>query len=348
MATRPRSSILVLFDPLSPPRDAPSPDSDKENSAHFTHKRRLVDVGDVTIDDPSLLHDDHLLDDDLSFNDDENDTLTFRQMASATPARLFPQSPPRSNPRTPLADIALDHDSTPIARTKVYRRPVPAAPSSLSRVVDLIPVTVAPQDSPLASVINAVNSSGLSFANTPGRPTRLLDEDLGPPQIRISSPDALADSLSAMNLETPIGAPLTETTIPPPPSPPALALSVLPPQSQARLRPNPPKTSSHDPNRSSVDLHSSFHLQLQSTESSFDLLNDKISFFASGSSMDSFLDEDDSFDLDVEEAKMELALQRMRLEEETDTRSIRRQSLPMVISPSRAGMYYSSPLRYTL
>ena len=41
-----------------------------------------------------------------------------------------------------------------------------------------------------------------------------------------------------------------------------------------------------DPRRTSVDLYSSFHLQMQSAEMSFDLLNDKISFL--GGAQDSF------------------------------------------------------------
>lgn len=135
------------------------------------------------------------------------------------------------------------------------------------------------------------------------------------PHITVSSPDSLADSLSTLNLETPTEPPLADTTHP-------LGITLPSPPSASsqphRLRPNPPKTSSHDPKRRSIDLYSSFQLQLQSEDASFDLLNDKISFLASGSGMESFMNAmegDDSFDMDIEEANMELAWEKMKLED---------------------------------
>lgn len=359
--TRPRHSVLNLFDPLAstsiPDRDAPSPDSDKENSsppvadcsmtaAFFGRsykpsqsapgppKRRLIDIGDITVDDASMhmmLTDEEELEE---LNNDENETLTFFRPAS-TPARPVdkvaePATLSTSTPRTPLGELALERDLTPVARTKMYRR---AALPSSSLVAPEIVISPPRGDSSITSVINTVNSSGTSFADfVPTDSNKSLDlipedfnsgtntinpDDSQMPHITISSPDSLADSLSTLNLETPTGSLLTDTTHPfgiTPPSPSSNTTSSQP----HRLRPNPPKTSSHDPNRRSIDLYSSFQLQLQSEDASFDLLNDKISFLASGSGMDSYMNAmegDDSFDMDIEEANMESALEKMKLED---------------------------------
>jgi hypothetical protein len=57
-----------------------------------------------------------------------------------------------------------------------------------------------------------------------------------------------------------------------------------------------------DPRRESVDLHASFVSQLQSADASFDLLNDRISFFGNDALL-SFGDED--FDLKKEEENLD-------------------------------------------
>lgn len=58
-----------------------------------------------------------------------------------------------------------------------------------------------------------------------------------------------------------------------------------------------------DAHRVSIDLQSSFQLQMQSSDFSFDLVNDKISFLSKES--ESFLREvDDDFDMGLEERKM--------------------------------------------
>lgn len=323
-ATRPRHSVLSLFDPLvDEQRDASSPDSDKENSASFfgrsfkpaspvVLKRRLVDVGDVTLDDASMLMmltDEEELDD---IEDDENDTLIFR-VPTATPARSAP------SPRTPLGEITLE-DDTPVARSKVYKRPPPS--SSLSST----------NDSSISSVINAVNASGISFASPGPKSLPLTSYDLTydheslnatdtasqNPIITISSSDTLSNSLSTLNLNTPIGSLLTDMSRPFETTPPSVPSEGSSSHLLTRLRPNPPSTSSRDHNRHSIDLHSSFQLQLQSEESSFDLLNDKCSFFASTNGADSFLNAmegDDSFDMAIEEANLENALEKLKLED---------------------------------
>jgi len=309
-------------------------------------KRRLIDVGDITMDESSL----HMLqeeeeEEEVDLDDDEDNTLTFRHMAAATPARPWgnttePVTPSSSSPRTPFAELALERVITPVVRTKVYRRQI-LGHSSLSTINSVIP---APEDSALASVINAVNFSGVSFADSSSTKPLLKastyvedalpasgsedtkENELVAPEITISLPDTLSNSMSTLHLATPTGTPLTDTTIPLPisPSQPPPSAQERPLESSSshlvppRLRPNPPNTSSHDPRRTSVDLYSSFNLQLQSPETTFDLLNDKI-LFCGGSAMDSFLNamgEEDSFDMEVEEANMERALERIGEEEE--------------------------------
>lgn len=288
MATRPRNSILNLFDPLTTPtRDAPSPDSDKENSspsaAFFgrTQKqpapvlltRRLVDVGDVTIDDPSMLM--MLTDEDhLEGADDDDDTVTI-SLPKVTPTRsCFAPSP--STTRTPLGELVLERDITPIARTKLYKRPAPltVAPSDFTTTVSDVPFA--------STCVNNQSITSLPFLHINNTP-----------EITISPDARLPDS-------APIISP--------------------PPSSKSFLRPHPSNSSSRDRNRCSIDLHASFQLHLQSEETSFDLLNDKVSFFTSSAGMDSFLnamDADDSFDMAVEEANLERALEKLRLEDNT-------------------------------
>lgn len=70
-----------------------------------------------------------------------------------------------------------------------------------------------------------------------------------------------------------------------------------------------------DPRRFSVDLHSSFSLQMQSSDMSFDLLNDKISILDHGqdsfwSGMGSEDAEDDTMDLARVEMKMKVVAEK--------------------------------------
>ncbi|KAG5647558.1 hypothetical protein DXG03_008911 [Asterophora parasitica] len=346
-ATRPRDSILDLFDPLVsvPLRDAPSPDSDKENAspapqivdcsvteAFFQRtlkqaspvvlKRRLVDVGDTTVDDPSMLamltEEDEL---DDSMCDDENDTLTL-----PPPLPKAAATPPKSTPRTPLGEISFDRDITPIARTKVYRRPPPSTLSSDVVIPESFEVS---NFGPAASPSTSLASYFPLKSPAPANPSLRYDDlhsqkDDAPnspannnemPQITISSIDGLSDSLSTHHLTTP-----TETLLGDTPRPFTSSFSHSSDESPSYLhtglRPNPP--SSQDPNRRSMDLYSSFHLQLQSEEASFDLLNDKISFFTSTIGSDSYLnamEEDESFDLAVEEARLQKAIENIQQEE---------------------------------
>lgn len=348
--SKPRNSLLRLFDPLaSPRRNAPSPDSDKENSSFsffgfpnhpcpvkLTH--RLVDVGDITVQENSI----HLLLDDddqnVPFNNDENNSATPRSTNILSP-----------NPRTPLIELPIEREITPLARSKTYKRS-PLLPSDQPHVIS-------PSHN-ILSVINEVNSSGTSFAS-PSPRSRVLPlprysndstEDILPndpvaPQILVTLADSLRNSVVTLNLETPPGPLLTDATHPfesTPPSPTSEDSSLPLPT----LRHILPNTSSHDANRHSIDLHHSFQLHLQSEETSFDLLNDRVSFFATGSDAESFFG-DDSFDMATEEHNMEKALEKIKAEEKVvkgKTPSPAKQSSPAVHrdSPVAIRMYYFS------
>ncbi|KAG6899778.1 hypothetical protein C0993_006964 [Termitomyces sp. T159_Od127] len=336
---RPRSSILNLFDPLlsqDSSRDAPSPDSDKENCldsdlsffgrpskapSPVKLKRRLVDVGDITIDDPTthpMLTEEDELDDSMCA--DDNDTMTFC-IPAVTPARdttVQKATPSHACPRTPLAELSIDCDMTPIVRTKMYRRNPPSAFTSSDTVLP-----ASSEISSFASVIDAVTASGLSFAGCP-RPSsdcELGNEDqpailgeIETPEVTITPIDEPSNAVSAFSLEV---HPSEKDTLQPGASSPLSESSISIEHPRSTLRLSPPKTPPHDKKRHSIDLATSFHLQLQSEEASFDLLNDKISLFASTSSMDSFLDgmEDDDFDMAAEEAKLQATIDSIQLED---------------------------------
>ncbi|KAF8167716.1 hypothetical protein B0H34DRAFT_803851 [Crassisporium funariophilum] len=345
-ASRPRPSILSLFDPLastSLQERATSPDSDKENNivdVSFFHlrgtpknhalprtlRRRLIDVGDVTMDDFSthaMLTDEDELEQELNSSvaedEDENETLTFRDMAkAATPkwsARNATMHTPNTSPtpRTPLAEISLKDETTPMARKKMYRRQIGPITSKLSQVE--ISTSTHDNSQPVTPSYDAIN-----FTETPCQlysspPSIITHEVPGlkvtddyefqtTPEVSNCSEEALGSSVCTLNLPTPTGILLTETSIPVlilPSSPQSPSdaqssqISPAQPRTRATLSPN---TVSDKSNRLSVDLQSSFQLHLNSSETTFDLLNDKISFFSSRNGLDAFLEnleEDDSF-----------------------------------------------------
>ena len=291
MHPRPRHSVLALFDPLaSPTRDAPSPDSDKENSLSHTTRptplvltRRLIDVGDLTTDDPSslaMLTHEHQLE---GADEDDDDTQSF--VLPATPPR-FPSSP--ATGRTPLGELPVQLHTTPVIRTKLAKCP---------------PVFSRPPSSPSLAASNPT-----LFVSSPlpiSQPHPSTDLPPAPPEIVVTSSTA-DDSSLPLPIDTTNNSCPLDTLSPHPP--PSLASTLRP-----RLKPSTP-----NPNRCSVDLHTSFQLHLQSEETSFDLLNDKISFFTVANAMDSFLnamDEDDSFDMAIEEANLGKALERLKLQD---------------------------------
>ena len=254
--SRPRDSLLNLFDPLfsaqpSTPPSCPSPElgSDKENaplgdspitltkffnrtytrykaqSPHPLPKGRLIDFGDpnVSYDSPSDIDDD---DDDSDGHvlQEERENIVQQEAGDAqgTPSRR------------PLADIALGEGSSRSSPMSIPKKGGAAAtavfgsPSSFR----LARPTPAPSSSPLASVINAING--------------------------------------------------TTPTSPPTPSAPHIAVTPAAPPSPSptrrQLRPGATLCVSPDldARRASVDLQAS--LSVHFGESSFDLLKDKIPF----------------------------------------------------------------------
>ncbi|KIJ66845.1 hypothetical protein HYDPIDRAFT_166302 [Hydnomerulius pinastri MD-312] len=256
---------------------------------------------------------------------------------------------PQGVPRMPLADISLD--ATPVPRKTGKAPPCAAVPPTEGTPLTKVecpssPVTIvrvpqaqnnaAPLGSPLASVINAINLTDHTREESDSD-----SENHQPLSIVVSEPP---DTDETLNLSTAYLVPsntaplLTETHFSEsivPPSPPSVSRDLpLPspktdstPQSSSSIapaddstylsaRPRPrhrsKTTSAFDPHRSSVDLHSSFNWQLQCPEASFDLINDRVSFFGGDSFM---LDTTDDFDMQAEEEMMNVLAERLKEKE---------------------------------
>ena len=321
--SRPRLSILSLFDPLSltPELDRPTyPDSDKENDlteTSFFHpsgtnnhihapprtlKRRLVDVGDTTVeisDMHTLLSDE--LEQELSYivndYDDENDTLTFRDMAKAATPKWSShnttalETPKALPPRTPLAEISLKDDLTALARKKLYKRQPIATSSKGSLSACLI--------SPPFTSSDRSSHCHPSYAEVPE--VRVNDEPVpqGSP-VPANSLENLSESLCshAFNQSTHAETLIAGHSIPDA----RLPSSLVVPGAQIRTRHLSPTSPTDNVNRHSIDLQSSFQIHFPSHDTTFDLLNDKISFFGSRNESDSFfnnLEGDSGLDDDI-------------------------------------------------
>ncbi|KAG2355941.1 hypothetical protein BDR07DRAFT_488877 [Suillus spraguei] len=309
-------------------------------------RTRLVDVGDTTImdetadllngltieeeaeddvDNASLVHE--------SMDMDEQDSLATpmnspprqthnRHNSAQTP--LSEETPTLHVQRTPLADISMD--ATPVPR-KVVKLALasPETPnsgverySSPVTAVRASQATLAPAGSPLASVINAINFTDKNAPSVGSIPEHTT------PTIVVSREANLGSSTAELS-PSPSTALLTHTHI----SASTLTSSDLPlsppskdqtqsasshdtltaPTARPRLRARAHTTSSpsFNPRRNSVDLHSSFNLQLNCPDASFDLLNDRISFFGG----DAFAIDIDDFDLHAEEEMMEALAKRI-------------------------------------
>lgn len=331
MAGRPRASILSLFDPLSSSTDY-DPNPDKENHAGessffhppsaksprplHTFHRRLIDIGDMTMDEPSiqdLLEDEEELEQLHAIEDDDDgNTLTWKDMAkAATPQwskrHLASFTTPKASPsqRVPLGELSLREDATPVARKKPYKRPITSATSTISEENPTPTCTIAIlPPSPQKEMFSPKETSDSNSDHLP-----------------IHATDPLASSVSTLNLPTVTGTSIADTTLP-------LSMSMNSSQSsqssissqspnmptidipspRATLRPI--RDVSFDHNRHSVDLGASFQLHLNSSDAICDLLNEKISFldakdnsFLRTLEMDSF-DEDDFESPFPEEGKM--------------------------------------------
>ena len=280
-----------------------------------TPKGKLIDIGDTPAPaarfwdhhhyQPGETHDGSDADGEQSESDVEGCAVAA---AAATTTAL--------SPRVPLADLSLGLDQTPRpqAQSKDAGQPFrtlifadaasPSAPP-LSALLELEP---APQTSALAGVVNSIN-----FADDDDNSEEREDEAVRSPCLlreaaslgrggagegRSSSPfpeinvcpetpvvgafEFASPHISAHDRDGFGGkededegqqlVPMTMTAR-------ATATHLRPPTTLTQLSPD-------DPRRASVDLYSSFHLQMQSEDMSFDLLNDKISFL--GGAQDSF------------------------------------------------------------
>lgn len=319
---RPRPSILSLFDPLS---CSSNKENDFVGETSFFHssdthnepeqrvhipRRRLIDVGDMTLDAPDMLdlfvdQDDleHEINQSVAEEEEDNETLTFREMAKAATPKwsdrhvtsfATPQSSP--TPRTPLVEISLKDEATPVARKKPFRRPIPVE-SKISRVESEATLTDThriassdPSEISESTTIQSISTPSIEISTDEATPE-------GKPAM-----EGLGSSICTLNLPTPSDALIADTSMPhiePPPSPHTSPNTLLPPPTHTRLRPTSnSRAGSSTSSRYSVDLQSSFQLHLSSSEATFDLLNEKISFFSSKDDNDSFLnnlENDDSF-----------------------------------------------------
>ena len=298
--SRPRPSILSLFDPLSSELDrASSPDSDKENDtsdffkpsgtlkhayvSSRTLKRRLVDVGDITVEHPdmnALLSDE--LEQEISYivDDDEDDTLTFRDMAKAATPKWTSrhatvlETPKVSSPRTPLSEISLKDELTPLARKKPYKRQlIPTTPKGSESICLVLPPS-----------ISSCSSSGCPPSYTEVPEVRVNDEP--DPQ----SPSIPANSLGDLSVPrtTTLNQSIPAETLVTGIVPSSLVAPVsFPAQLRTRhLSPTPPTDNA---NCYSVDLQTSFQIHFPSQDTTFDLLKDKIPFLGSINEFDSYL-----------------------------------------------------------
>jgi hypothetical protein len=309
-------------------------------------RTRLVDVGDMTImdetadllngltieeepeddvDNASLVHE--------SMDIDEQDSLatpmnspprqTYNRYTSAqTP--LSEQTPTPHTQRAPLADLSMDATPVPRKAVKLALAPSEALNSGVERYSSPVTAirashaTLAPAGSPLASVINAINFTDQNVPSV-GRiaehatPTIVVSREgnLGSSTAQLSPSPSVAllthTRLSESTL-TPSDAPLSPPSNDPTQSSPSHDILTAP-TARPRLRARAHTTSSpsFNPRRNSVDLHSSFNLQLNCPDASFDLLNDRISFFGG----DAFAIDTDDFDMHAEEEMMEALAKRL-------------------------------------
>ncbi|KAG1895433.1 uncharacterized protein F5891DRAFT_1058404 [Suillus fuscotomentosus] len=324
----------------------------KTQSKHYSPvvlRTRLVDVGDTTImdetadllngltieeepeddvDNASLVHESMDMDEEDSLATPMNSpSRKTHNRYNSTQTPLSEQTLTPHVQRTPLADISMD--ATPVPRKAVnLARASPEASnsgaehhSSPMTAVRTSHATLAPVSSPLASVINAINFTDKKVPSG-GRihehatPTIVVSREgnLGSPTVHLSpSPSA---TLLSEEILTRSDAPLlppskyqTQSS----PSHDALTASTARPRLRARAHTT--SSPSFNPRRNSVDLQSSFNLQLNCPDASFDLLNDRISFFGG----DAFVIDTDDFDMQAEEEMMEALANRIKEKDAAST-----------------------------
>ncbi|KZP11029.1 hypothetical protein FIBSPDRAFT_871950 [Athelia psychrophila] len=354
MATRPRESLLNLFDPVLNGPSTPnkrdtvrSPSSDKENTEpcepgqltaffnrthafkrasleHVKPMARLVDVGDATV---ALDDEEDELEDGAEqgeFNGVEN---TPRREVSFTddgetpmPRRVFVDIAPEATPVAPkwtyassIVDIIQSAGPYEADRPHVFVLCAPedlVDPTTTLSATELAPVIaageLAPADVPLPTspepaegLTHASPAHGAHGASTahliPSTTAALLTLELeqvpGEPVLAVEPPnDPLASSTAHLipsattTLLTQV--PLSESINRP--MSPAYAVPPIITTTSSRSRSQSPAKRTEAPPRHDHDrlastdadagMHS-FNIQIDDQDSSFDLLNDKISFF---------------------------------------------------------------------
>ena len=306
---QPRKSILQMFDPLmvnppsTPKREESnaSPDnSDKENDAprdplslsqYFnrtyhvkstqkpaTPNGKLIDFGDASIDE-----------------DDEP--------APAGPSRVAVEAHLDSGDALLLTPLPADpHEESDAENTSSLSFNGPFVTPQNRRILGDIDVgALEPPKPPVKQ--GTLKISFLTAADTASSPTEAPTTNMAPSDLEQDS----ATSGPIITLYPP-----AFDSIPPTSSAPQISDKVnsyLSPQlslprTVATFAPRrSPLSSEHASNRVSMDLQSSFQLQLQNGDYSFNLVNDKVSFLESSQEL-SFADSDDDSDVDeiVEDA----------------------------------------------
>lgn len=287
---KPRNSVLYLFDPLhqapSTPRRDSSDDcgpSDKENDippgdltvffnrTFASHKQaqaqaltpqgKLIDFGETPTTErlwDAAEHDGSDADGEQSESDAESGGV------------LSPS-------RVPFAELDVEHTPRPQESKEPLKALVFANPSLPSQCPLPALLGPAPQNSPLAEVINSINFSSMSLSESISASSSLPAQETEIVHAAPSRPSSPFPEINVCAPQTPVteGFDTSQEQY----DPPTAASHLRPPTSLTQL-------SSEDQRRTSVDLYSSFHMQMESTDMSFDLLNDKVSFFGNG--QDSF------------------------------------------------------------
>ncbi|KAK7682512.1 hypothetical protein QCA50_014312 [Cerrena zonata] len=303
-----RESLLSLFDPLAnpqtPERNISSPDSssDKENdgpgevtvffnriytkppqAAAPISKGKLIDYGDVFVNDSDG---DRSMDCDAAENQPPDPDTEMRDVFAE------PEGPFLREKRQPLADIKLE----PVRHLTAFAETEELAWNEDEENVSSHIVTAAPAGDPLADVINSINLSAMTISDDVDSSGETATPASGMfPEISVSLPEVEIAPPTPTESMSPITSPVSQTGI--------ISNLMTTPNTSMTSRPNHLTTSSADPRRTSVDLQSSFRLQLGSPDMSFDLLNDKISFLGQDGSFWG-MGEDDTLDFKKEEAKM--------------------------------------------
>ncbi len=289
---RPRESLLTLFDPLfgsvsqrsggDSSVELDDYDSEKENNmplgdvsmtSFFSGslkqacpqpaplRRRLVDVGDVTVDNTLLMNEvlEEIGEDEES--DDENSTVILGPVGKTprAPSSVNTVATPRLNSRTPFAELRMEREVTPVAHKRLLTRQ-----KQYTDLATTCDSANQPQSS-LSSLVEAVTSAGVSFAGSKPAFSEAW------PNVVPVSPKVPEVTITSSLQTSPVNIPL--------PSSPIDISDLDAPTPRPRRLPPPIR----DHARQSLDLHSSFQLQFDSAESSFDLLTDKISFLCSRS-----------------------------------------------------------------